>query len=151
MDVKKIFNIEQLRSETEAQEIKNFVMQHKFCVVELDEVVKKNPIIKSMAKKAGFYNGIGGVVSDVDTYHYNYIAIVFNGEGTKLFNSVFHRSISDVDQHMVPHKKIKDVFTEEQVLVFFQELKTEVGEFQIRGMKNARIRSSVIDVKESSN
>jgi len=131
---KKIFTMGQLTDKAGAEEVKDFISEHKFFVLELDEKTLKNEILKKMAEKAGFY------CTKLQMHCYKHMAIVINGTGQESFNKVFHRSISDVDSKMIPHKKFKEIFVDEGVCDFFRQMKKDIGDIQIRGMKEARIR-----------
>ncbi|MEI6773396.1 MAG: hypothetical protein WCL18_00770 [bacterium] len=124
---KKIFGIEQLSTEVGRQEVRRFFEEHKFCVIELDEATRKNQVLENMANKAGFLNG------------YKKIAVIAKGEGTISFKGIYHRSISNVDNRMLPHKQFSEVFTH-AVCTLLQDLNTNVGEIHIRGMRQARVR-----------
>ena len=125
---KKIFGIDQLSNKVGRQEVREFFVEYKFCVIELDENTKNNQLLKTMAEKAGFFNG------------YKKIAVIAKGEGTTTFNSIYHRSISNVDNRMLPHRQFRMVFTDD-VCGLLQELNNGVGEIHIRGMRQARVRA----------
>lgn len=137
---KRIFPINQLIDEAGLQEVKEFITAHNFFVLELDEKTRNNEIFRKMADKAGFYS------RTYQTNCFKHVAIVINGKGTKTFNDVFHRSSSDVDKRMLPHKEMKKVF-EPKVYDFLQIIKKEFGDVQIRGMKEARTRVEQLTTK----
>lgn len=122
---------EQLHTERGKKEVMDFFEEHKFCIFKFNPEMNKNKIIAEMQRKA--------------CKHYAYLAVIAVGIGKERFNDHFHRSISYVDEKMIPHKHLKKLVSDcEDSLEFFNYIKQKFGEIQIRGMYEARLRETAL-------
>jgi len=129
-----IFNACGLQEFQTREEIVQFVQQNRFFVLFLNEnceYIKKHPIIKRMEQK-----GCG---------NYSAIAIIINGVGMERFKDTFHRSSTHVDQRMISYKDFKKIFEEkEEIIGFFDGITKQLGDFQIKGMKQVLLRKKAV-------
>jgi len=123
-----IFGVSSLSVKESRDEIISSVRTRGFFVLILGEnreMLNKHPAIKKAHKECFTYAGI---------------AITINGIGMANFKDTFHRSSTYVDQRMIRNEDFKEVFEDEEVTNFFDNILQEFGGYQIRGMKDMLLR-----------
>lgn len=126
-----VFDAIDLYSEDGIEKLIKSVEEKKYFILILDENCKRiteNELVRKMYKKACWNS-------------YCSLIVIVNGEGTKNFKKIFHRSSSYVDSRMFPLRDFKMIFKNDQrIIEFFDNIEKMYGDIHVKGMRKILLK-----------